>query len=179
MHRHHGGPRGARRPRFAADLAAELDGLPAAGPADEDAALPCMPVERAGQLVAAVTRWAQGSIVHLAPRVERVGRNGTQATVTPAVVEVASADSPLLAHEMPFPCVWVAPWDDGDLAALDDSLVLSLHTTHPELATRAARLGRVANVYHGRPTSWTHPDVPHDGYLGTFLMRAKGLALAP
>jgi hypothetical protein len=49
-------------------------------------------------------------------------------------------------------------------------------TDTDELVSRALELPAVANVYVGRPTSWVHPDVPHDGFLGEFPMRSKGFA---
>jgi hypothetical protein len=82
----------------------------------------------------------------------------------------------LLSYEVPFPCVWVAPFERGAVDALDGSLVLSLHTEDMGLVAEATELTAVSNVYRSRPTSWIHPDVPHDGFLGEFLMRAKGLA---
>ena len=96
--------------------------------------------------------------------------------VTPAVVELESARNPLLSYEVPFACVWVAPFEWGAVDVLDDSLVLSLHTDDMAVVAEAAELAAVSNVYRGKPTSWLHPDVPHDGFLGEFLMRAKGLA---
>ncbi|MDO0929396.1 aldehyde dehydrogenase family protein [Streptomyces sp. TG1A-8] len=163
---------------FAGELAAALAEAAPARPADDAALLPCMPQAEAEQLVTAVLDRARGAVVHLAPRVERLGGAGSLSAVTPAVVELASARDPLLSYEMPFPCVWVAPFERGALDVLDGSLVLSLHTGDRGLLTRALDLTSVSNVYRSRPTSWTHPDVPHDGFLGEFLMRAKGLAHA-
>ncbi|MFD9903757.1 aldehyde dehydrogenase family protein [Streptomyces sp. NPDC059063] len=162
---------------FAAELAAALRDVAPARPLDDEALLPCLPEADARRLVTAVLNRAKGSTVHLPPRVERLGGTGSLATVTPAVVELASPKDPLLSYEVPFPCVWVAPFERGAVDVLDGSLVLSLHTGDGGLVARAAELTAVANVYWGRPTSWVHPDVPHDGFLGEFLMRAKGLAL--
>ncbi|WP_333767267.1 aldehyde dehydrogenase family protein [Streptomyces sp. IBSBF 2435] len=163
---------------FAADLAVALGKAAPARPQDPDALLPCMPRAVAQGLAAALLERAEGAgdaVVHLAPRAERLPGDGSPAAVTPAVVELASARDPLLSYEMPFPCVWVAPFERDAVDVLDGSLVLSLHTGDVDLVAEAAGLTAVSNVYMGRPTSWTHPDVPHDGFLGEFLMRAKGL----
>lgn len=162
---------------FAAALAAALGAVAPALPPDDEALLPCMPEDTAARLVAAVLDRASDATVRLAPRVERLDGEGSPAAVTPAVVELSSARDPLLSHEMPFPCVWVAPFERAAVDVLDGSLVLALHTEDPGLVAEASELTSVANVHRGRPTSWTHPDVPHDGFLGEFLMRARGLAL--
>jgi hypothetical protein len=135
-----------------------------------------MPQADAERLAAAVLDRAEDAVVHLAPRAERLGGEGSLATVTPAVVELASARDPLLSYEVPFPCVWVAPFERDAVDVLDGALVLSLHTADRGLVAEAMELTAVSNVYRGKPTSWVHPDVPHDGFLGEFLMRAKGLA---
>ncbi|GAA1925692.1 aldehyde dehydrogenase family protein [Streptomyces durmitorensis] len=161
---------------FAGELAAALREVAPARHLDDTALLPCMPQADAERLVAAVLQRAKDATVHLAPRVERLGGEGSLATVTPAVVELASPRNPLLSYEVPFPCVWVAPFERGAADVLDGSLVLSLHTEDMALVAEATELTEVSNVYLGEPTSWAHPDVPHDGFLGEFLMRAKGLA---
>ncbi|MFD7539207.1 aldehyde dehydrogenase family protein [Streptomyces sp. NPDC059819] len=163
-------------PVFAAELAAALDQVVPVRPTDESALLPCLPAAEAERLVAALRERAEGAVVHLEPRAEPLEGPGSLAALTPAVVELASAKDPLLSYEMPFPCVWVAPFERDAPEVLDDSLVLSLHTGRRDLVADALDLAGVRNVYRSRPTSWSHPDVPHDGYLGEFLMRAKGLA---
>ncbi|ANS70727.1 hypothetical protein SLINC_8503 [Streptomyces lincolnensis] len=161
---------------FAAELATALGRVAPAHPLDDAALLPCLPAADAERLTSAVLQRAQDAVVHLAPRVERLAGEGSLSAVTPAVVELTSPKDPLLSYEMPFPCVWVAPFERGATDVLDGSLVLSLHTEDLELVTAASDLTSVSNVYRSLPTSWTHPDVPHDGFLGEFLMRAKGLA---
>ncbi|MFB6850416.1 aldehyde dehydrogenase family protein [Streptomyces sp. NPDC056373] len=163
---------------FAAELAAGLAEVAPAGPVTGTALLPCMPEADAQRLVTAVLDRAADAVVHLAPRAERLGGTGSLAALTPAVVELTSPKDPLLSCEMPFPCVWVAPFERGGTDVLDGSLVLSLHTGDLGLVAAASELASVSNVYRSRPTSWIHPDVPHDGHLGAFLMRATGLALA-
>ncbi|MFF8653750.1 aldehyde dehydrogenase family protein [Streptomyces huasconensis] len=161
---------------FAGGLAAALHQAVPAHPLDDAALLPCLPLADAERLAAAVLDRTKDAVVHLAPRVERLGGEGSLATVTPAVVELESPRNPLLSYEVPFPCVWVAPFERRAVDVLDDSLVLSLHTEDMALVAEATELTAVSNVYRSKPTSWVHPDVPHDGFLGEFLMRAKGLA---
>ena len=163
---------------FAAELGAALAEVTPAGPLSDTALLPCMPEADARRLATAVLDRAGDAVVHLAPRAERLGDTGSMAALTPAVVELTSPKDPLLSYEMPFPCVWVAPFERGTTHVLDGSLVLSLHTEDLGLIAAASELTSVSNVYRSRPTSWVHPDVPHDGFLGEFLMRATGLALA-
>lgn len=163
---------------FAAELAAVLAEVTPAGPVAGTALLPCMPEADARRLATALLDRTEDAVVHLAPRVERLGGEGSLAALTPAVVELTSPKDPLLSYEMPFPCVWVAPFERGATDVLDGSLVLSLHTEDLGLIAAASELTSVSNVYRSRPTSWIHPDVPHDGFLGEFLMRATGLALA-
>ncbi|MFF5860047.1 aldehyde dehydrogenase family protein [Streptomyces sp. NPDC012751] len=161
---------------FAAELAAVLGKVAPAHPLDDGAVLPCMPRAAAERLTSVLLGRAKDAVVHLAPRAEPLGGEGSLTAVTPAVVELASARDPLLSYELPFPCVWVAPFERTAVDVLDGSLVLSLLTGDRRLVAAATELTGVSNVYLGRPTSWTHPDVPHDGFLGEFLMRAKGLA---
>ncbi|MEU1941241.1 aldehyde dehydrogenase family protein [Streptomyces sp. NPDC059474] len=161
---------------FAGELATALGKVAPAQPLVEEALLPCMPQADAERLAAAVLDRAKDAAVHLAPRAERVRGDSSLATVTPAVVELTSARNPLLSYEVPFPCVWVAPFERGAVDVLDGSLVLSLHTEDWGLVAEATELTAVSNVYRGKPTSWVHPDVPHDGFLGEFLMRTKGFA---
>ncbi|MFF7361711.1 aldehyde dehydrogenase family protein [Streptomyces sp. NPDC008125] len=162
---------------FSVELAEALARVtPSPLPGDDEARLPCMPRSDAERLVEAVLERVAPAAVRLPPRVELLDEEGASAVITPAVIELDSPKDPLLSREMPFPCVWVAPFERDALDTLDDSLVLSLHTRDAGLVDRALDLPAVSNVYRGKPTSWTHPDVPHDAFLGEFLMRAKGVA---
>lgn len=160
---------------FARHLADELSRVPPAPPWDKAARLPCMPVADAQRLADAVLDRVAPSAVRLAPRAEPAGPEG-MAAITPAVVELSSPHDPLLSCELPFPCAWVAPFDRNSVRAVDGSLVVSVHARGAELVDQVLALPAVANVYQSLPTSWCHPDVPHDGFLADFLMRAKGAA---
>ncbi|OLR92777.1 hypothetical protein BJP25_21870 [Actinokineospora bangkokensis] len=161
--------------RFAADLADALRGTSTAAPWQDDATLPAMPVEQAEALVADVLARVEPRQVRLAPRVERVGGTGA-AVLTPAVVELDDPRDPLLGHEVPFPCAFVAPFDRSEPDPLSGSLVVSFDTDDHDLVRWAVDHPLVSNAYVGHPTSWLHADVPHDGFLSEFLMRCKGFA---
>ncbi|MGL6234647.1 MAG: aldehyde dehydrogenase family protein [Segniliparus sp.] len=163
-------------PGFAAELAEALGQVEVAPPWHEEAVLPALPGDGAERLVSAVLNAADPDSVLLRPRVERIGTEG-MAVVTPAVIKLSSPQDPLLGYEVPFPCAWVAPFDRRRPEVLRDSLVVSLHTSDAALVRRVSALATVANVYCGKPTSWSHPDVPHDAFLGEFIMRSKGFAL--
>ncbi|MER8047307.1 aldehyde dehydrogenase family protein [Streptomyces sp. NPDC094032] len=156
-------------------LAARLSRLPGLPPQDERAVLPVCGLERARaldsflRLVAAGTRsWLGGDGI-----VEDLGDGS--AVLRPAVHQADRADAEQLRAELPFPCVWVAPWSRADgTAALRDTLVLTALTRDRALLDTLLAEPTVANVYVGdHPTCWMAPGVPHDSYLSDFLMRGK------
>ncbi|MCK9876685.1 aldehyde dehydrogenase family protein [Frankia sp. Ag45/Mut15] len=102
---------------------------------------------------------------------------GGGAVLRPAVHLVDTATAPQLGVELPFPCVWVGPWQPSDgLAPLRDTLVLTAMTTRGELIDALLDEPSITNVYVGdHPTTWLRPGVPHDGYLADVLMRTKGM----
>ncbi|WP_217140800.1 aldehyde dehydrogenase family protein [Streptomyces sp. AC627_RSS907] len=158
-----------------ADRLSRLPGLP---PQDARAVLPVCPLDRARALdsylrsVAAGTRaWLGGDGV-----VDDLGDGS--AVLRPAVHQVGDAGAVQLRAELPFPCVWVAPWSRADgTAALRDTLVLSALTRDRALVEALLAEPTIANVYvGGHPTYWMAPGVPHDSYLSDFLMRSKAVA---
>jgi len=98
------------------------------------------------------------------------------AALRPAVHLLATLDVATLNVELPFPCVWVAPWSRADgLEPLRHSLVISAITEDDDLIDDLLAEPSIANVYGGRhPTHYTAPEIPHDGFLADFLMRNKG-----
>ncbi|MGW2714940.1 aldehyde dehydrogenase, partial [Streptomyces sp. NPDC001356] len=158
-------------------IAARLSRLPVLPPQDVRAVLPVCPLDRARALdsylrsVAAGTRaWLGGEGI--------VGDLGDgSAVLRPAVHQVADCSAAQLRTELPFPCVWVAPWNRADgIAPLRDTLVLSALTRDGALLDTLLAEPTIANVYVGdRPTYWMAPGVPHDSYLSDFLMRSKAL----
>lgn len=98
------------------------------------------------------------------------------AALRPAVHLLDKPDAAKLNVELPFPCVWVAPWSRSDgLAPLRHSLVISAITGDEDLVDDLLADPTIANVYGGQhPTHHTAPAIPHDGFLADFLMRNKG-----
>jgi acyl-CoA reductase-like NAD-dependent aldehyde dehydrogenase len=162
---------------FAKRLSERLRRVAPAEPRNDQAQLPCMVKEQAERLVNEVLTLVPENAVSLKPEIVdiAIGTDRT-ATITPAVVELRSCEDPLLARELPFPCVWVAPFEREKLHVLRDSLVLSIATSEIELLHDALTHTGVSNVYQNKPTSWTQPGVPHDSFLGEFLMRTKGVS---
>ncbi|MFD6148627.1 aldehyde dehydrogenase family protein [Streptomyces sp. NPDC060243] len=162
-------------------LAERLAALPSLPAEDEKAVLPVRPLESAQALDAHLRQRARGATAHLGGGgiVDRLPRGG--AVLRPAVFEVPDLRGGWHTTELPFPCVWVAPWSRADgAAALTHSLVVGLLTGADPSAQDEALIDAlvtdpaIANVYVGdRPTHWMDRQVPHDGYLGDFLMRNK------
>jgi hypothetical protein len=99
------------------------------------------------------------------------------AVLRPSVRTVTAPDPSLLGTELPFPCVWFARWNRADgIAPLRDTLVLTAMTRDASLVDELLAEPTIRNVYVGdHPTHWLRPGVPHDGYLGEFLMESKAV----
>jgi hypothetical protein len=99
------------------------------------------------------------------------------AALRPAVHLLAGADVAKLNVELPFPCVWIAPWSRADgLAPLRHSLVINAITGDDDMIDGLLAEPTIANVYRGHHvTHHTAPAIPHDGFLADFLMRNKGM----
>ncbi|MBB5791236.1 aldehyde dehydrogenase family protein [Jiangella mangrovi] len=164
---------------FATALADRLATLPVTHPEDDDAVLPVHPV--------AAARALETQLRSVAADAEPVGATADSivaelgdgsAALRPAVHLLASAAAPQLGAELPFPCVWVAPWSragDG-VAPLRGTLVLTALTNDDALIDALAEERTIRNVYVGaRPTWWADPRVPHDDYLAGFLMESRGI----
>ena len=78
------------------------------------------------------------------------------AALRPAVHLLAEPDVDKLNIELPFPCVWVAPWSRADgLEPLRHSLVISAITDDDDLIDDLLAEPTIANVYGGQS-----PDLP-------------------
>ena len=99
------------------------------------------------------------------------------AVLRPAVYQLDRPDAPQTGVELPFPCVWVAPWTpEAGVAVLRETLVLTAITQREELIGRLLDEQTISNVYMGNyPTYYMAPELPHDGYLADFLMRTKAV----
>ncbi|MFE9825316.1 aldehyde dehydrogenase family protein [Streptomyces sp. NPDC005791] len=165
-------------------LADRLAVLPALPVTDERAVLPVRPQKEALGLRASLRR--------AAPTADDLTEHhyddgpvpvvdGDGSALRPAVMCVDRADHPATATELPFPCVWVAPWQPSQgIGPLDDSLALTLLTDDAALVGRALDTPGIRTVLHGALDGWWRdPYLPHDGYLGQFLREARGFASSP
>jgi acyl-CoA reductase-like NAD-dependent aldehyde dehydrogenase len=158
-------------------IADRLAAIPSLPPEDERAVLPVLPVEDARTLERYVTGKAGGTVSWLGGDgiVDELGDGS--AVLRPAVHELDRPDAEQAGIELPFPCVWVAPWTRAaGLGPLRDTLVLTAMTDDAQLVDRLVAEPTIANVYVGaHPTFWIEPGIPHDGYLADFLMRTKAV----
>lgn len=164
----------------AAAIARRLSVLPSLPPEDEKAMLPVRSVESARSIEQYLLRQARGCTPFLSGDgiAEELGDNS--AVLRPAVFQVDRPDAPQTRIELPFPCVWVAPWSRADgVAPLRGTLVLTAIDCDHALVDDLVSEPTICNVRLGnRPTTWYQPGLPHDGYLAEFLMRTKTVARA-
>ncbi|MFF7450314.1 MULTISPECIES: aldehyde dehydrogenase family protein [unclassified Streptomyces] len=156
-------------------LAERLAALPSLPPYDEKACLPVQHEKAARATEKYVLERARGTRAWLGGTgfVDALGDGS--AVLRPTVHQVDAADAPQVGAELPFPCVWVAPWSREDgIEPLHDTLVLTALTRDEELVDALVAEPTISNVHVGsRATHWHRPGLPHDGYLGEFLMRSK------
>jgi acyl-CoA reductase-like NAD-dependent aldehyde dehydrogenase len=153
---------------------AELPNLP---PEDDRAMLPVKPIADANALQQYLytqtkdcTPWLGGESI-----VDELGDGS--AVLRPAVHQVDESTMDRIGVELPFPCVWVAPWTPhAGLGPLTNTLVLTAITGDDTVMDALLDEPTISNVYRGdHPTYWMRPGVPHDGYLGEFLMHSKAV----
>jgi acyl-CoA reductase-like NAD-dependent aldehyde dehydrogenase len=159
-------------------LAARLDLLPNLPPTDDAARLPVAPGERARQLEKYLRQQAVSAAAVLGADGIAHDLGDGSAVLRPAVHLLSTLDGTAartIGVELPFPCVWVAPWKRADgLAPLRNTLILTALTDDDALFDDLVAEPSISNVYRGNhPTWWIEPGVPHDGFLGEFLMRGK------
>jgi acyl-CoA reductase-like NAD-dependent aldehyde dehydrogenase len=142
---------------------------------DNDA-LPAQNLDTATALASHLATVAAGTTPLLGADQVVAPLSDSYAALRPAVHLLAAPDVTTLNVELPFPCVWVAPWSRADgLAPLRHSLVISAITSDENLIDDLLAEPTIANVYGGHhPTHHTAPHIPHDGFLADFLMRNKG-----
>ncbi|MGX1776778.1 aldehyde dehydrogenase family protein [Nocardia brasiliensis] len=163
---------------LAAAIAERLAAIPSLIPEHPEARLPVQQVSTARAIENYLRKTAAGTRARLGGDgiVDELGDGS--AALRPAVHELADPGGPQLGVELPFPCVWVAPWTrTAGVAPLRDTLVLTVLTRDGELVSRLVDEPTIRNVYVGeRHTHWMASGVPHDGFLGDFLMWNKGIA---
>jgi acyl-CoA reductase-like NAD-dependent aldehyde dehydrogenase len=158
-------------------IAERLAALPSLPPEHPAARLPVQPLALARKLEdhlrararGCTFRLGDGDLVHELP-------DGS-AVLRPAVIQVDRATAPQTGVELGFPCVWVAPWSPADgVGPLQDTLVLAVSTRDDGLVDRLVDEPTIRNVYVNELwTLRTAPHLPHDGYVGEFLMRTKAV----
>ncbi|UXA09169.1 aldehyde dehydrogenase family protein [Mycobacterium sp. SMC-2] len=152
---------------------AAIEALPAD---DERATLPTQPLDHARALAQYLAAKAAGSTPMLGADQVVADLGDGYAALRPAVHLLAEPAADTLNVELPFPCVWVAPWSPGaGLEPLRHSLVVTAITGDEKLIDELLAEPTIGNVYVGqRPTWYSAPDIPHDGFLADALMRTKG-----
>jgi acyl-CoA reductase-like NAD-dependent aldehyde dehydrogenase len=158
-------------------IAERLAAIPSLPPQDEHAVLPVLPVADARKLERHLLAKAEGTVPWLGGDgvVDELGDGS--AVLRPAVHQLDRPDAEQAGVELPFPCVWVAPWTpEAGLAPLKETLVLTAITHDRWLVDALVAEPTISNVYVGdHPTHWIEPGIPHDGYLAEFLMRTKAV----
>ncbi|MFE2933476.1 aldehyde dehydrogenase family protein [Streptomyces sp. NPDC059278] len=163
---------------LATALAERLAALPSLPLHDDKAVLPVQPLARARAIEAHLQRTAAGTRCLLGQDGIADDLGDGSAVLRPAVHQLDRADAPQARVELPFPCVWVAPWTrENGTAPLRDTLVLAAMTHDDALVGRLVAEPSISNVYvgGGHPTSLKEHGLPHDGYLSEFLMRSKSV----
>lgn len=159
--------------RAIADRLARIEPLPAE---DERAILPTRPVEEAQALARFLAGKADGTNPLLGADQLVAPLGDGQAALRPAVHLLTTFDADKVNVELPFPCVWVAPWSrDIGVGGLRNSLVVNVITGDEGIIEGLLSEPTASNVYSGhRPTHHGAPHIPHDGFLADVLMRNKG-----
>lgn len=152
---------------------AEIEPLPTD---DERAILPTRRLDQARALADFLAARAAGSTPVLGADQVVADLGDGYAALRPAVHLLAEPVPDTLNVELPFPCVWVAPWSPGaGLEPLRRSLVVTAITGDQRLVDELLAEPTVGNVYVGpHPTWYAAPGIPHDGFLADALMRNKG-----
>jgi hypothetical protein len=158
-------------------VAERLAALPVLPPDHEDAVLPVQAVAAARALESFLRSKADGARALLGGDgiVEELPSGG--AALRPAVHLLERCTDPRVETELPFPCLWVAPWSRSDgTAPLRGTLTLTVLTRDDELVDAVLDEPGITNVHvGGHPTCWTDVAMPHDGYLAEFLMRSRAV----
>lgn len=171
--------------RLAEALADRLAKLPVLPVTDPRSALPARTPEEAAALYRSLDGQLAGAVevsaAHYAG--DRHPLVDGYAVLRPAVLRCDRPDHPGLGVELPFPCVWVAPWTPQDgIAPMRGSLALTVlaEAGHPHaegVLRQALDEPTVRTVLHGPVVDWgADPHCPHDGQLSQFLMEARAFA---
>ncbi len=167
----------ARLAEAIAERLAAIEPLPSE---DERAILPTQSIDKATALASYLAAKAAGTTPLLGADQVVAPVGDGYAALRPAVHLLTEPGSGTLTDklniELPFPCVWVAPWSRAaGIEPLRHSLVVNAITGDDDLIDDLLGEPTVTNVYRGRhPTYYGAAHVPHDGFLADALMRNKG-----
>jgi acyl-CoA reductase-like NAD-dependent aldehyde dehydrogenase len=158
-------------------IAERLAALPSLPPEHEAARLPVQPLPQAKKVEDYVRAKARGCTVRLGDAGLAHELPDGSAVLRPAVVQVDRATAPQTSIELGFPCVWVAPWSAADgIGPFRDTLVLAVSTDDDALVDALVDEPTIRNVYvNDLWTLRTAPHLPHNGFVGEFLMRTKAV----
>ena len=158
-------------------IAQRLSAIPSLPPENDKAVLTAYSLPAATKIESYLRAKAAGAQAHLGGDgvVDELGDGS--AVLRPAVYQL---DDPYAAQaniELAFPCIWVVPWTrQAGTAAFNNTLVLTAVTTDQRLLDDLLADPTIKNLYIGdHPTYWMAPGIPHDAYLGEFLMRTKAV----
>lgn len=158
-------------------IAERLSALPSLPPEDEKAMLPVQPIATAAALDEFLLSHRGNARPWLGGEGITDDLGDGSAVLRPAVFQVSSPDAPQTRIELPFPCIWVAPWSPVDgVRPLRDTLALTALTKDEALIGKLVDEPTISNVYTGvRIDGALGFEMPHDGYLSEFLMRSKSV----
>lgn len=160
---------------LAEELAARLGELPARPPEHPDALLPVRPYEQAEALGRMASRLVGDDVTAVHEHELTADLGDGSGALRPAVFLLEDSRQPQAGTELPFPCVFVAPWNrEAGVAPLRDSLVLTLMSGDEGLMDACMAEPSIRNLYRGpHSTLWMRVDLPHEGNMGEFLMMAR------
>jgi acyl-CoA reductase-like NAD-dependent aldehyde dehydrogenase len=158
-------------------IAARLSAIPSLPPEDDKAVLTAYSLPAAKKIEGYLLAKAAGTRAHLGGEGVVDELADGSAVLRPAVHELDDPFAEQANVELAFPCVWVAPWTrDAGTKVFKDTLVLTAVTEDEDLLDDLLADPTIRNLYIGdHPTYWMAPGVPHDAYLGEFLMRTKAV----
>lgn len=161
----------------AAALAEHLGAIPSLPPLHEKAVLPAAPIATARAIEKYLLGKAAGTRAWLGGEGIVDQLSDGSAVLRPAVHQLDRLHAALAGVELPFPCAWVAPWEQKDgVVPLRNTLVLTAITRSQPLIDDLTNEPTISNIYLGdHPTYRIEPGLPHDGYLAEFLMRSKAV----
>lgn len=156
-----------------ADRLSTLQPLPISDPR---AVLPTMRLDDARAMAAVVAKKAAGATPLLGADQIVADLGDGYAALRPSVHVLQRPIVDTINTELAFPCVWVSGWTRADgIEPLRNSLVLNVISDDEALIDQLLHEPTIGNVYTGDvPTHHMSQYLPHDGYLGEFLMRSKG-----